>query len=76
MEERLDDAIHVLRNHAEGAPLALPPGHLAGMPIMHTAHSNGIMGNLGGAPGYLSGMPTATLIDSHMVGQYFYTKHL
>ncbi|XP_014662676.1 PREDICTED: transcription factor 12-like isoform X2 [Priapulus caudatus] len=77
MEERLDDAIHVLRNHAEGAPLSLPPGHLPGMPIMHTAHSNGIMGNMGGGPGYLSGVPSATLIDSHMASPHtFHDDHL
>ncbi|XP_060582964.1 transcription factor 12-like isoform X4 [Ruditapes philippinarum] len=44
MEERLDDAIHVLRNHAEGQM----PAH-SGMPghMMSSSHSNGIMGNMG-----------------------------
>ncbi|KAL4216690.1 Transcription factor 4 [Mactra antiquata] len=51
MEERLDDAIHVLRNHAEGQM----PGH-PGMPghMMPSSHSNGIMGNMGGYGGMMS----------------------
>ncbi|XP_074661184.1 transcription factor 12-like isoform X1 [Tubulanus polymorphus] len=39
MEERLDDAIHVLRNHAEGQLPGLP-GHLQGL---LPPHSNGLM---------------------------------
>lgn len=50
MEERLDDAIHVLRNHAEGQqmPGLSGPGHsgMAGH-MMPSSHSNGIMGNIG-----------------------------
>ena len=66
MEERLDDAIHVLRNHAEHAPDQMPgmPGH-PGMPgIMPQAHSNGIMGGMGG--GYPP-MPLQGHMDSHLV---------
>ncbi len=66
MEERLDDAIHVLRNHAEAGHI-LPPGHVVpGMPGMMPPHSNGLMpGSMG--PGYSSmGMPPHG-IDSHMV---------
>lgn len=38
MEERLDDAINVLRNHAE----SVVPGGVAG-PSPSLSHSNGIM---------------------------------
>ncbi|XP_053387726.1 transcription factor 12-like isoform X5 [Mercenaria mercenaria] len=49
MEERLDDAIHVLRNHAEGQMPGLPGQGHSGMPghMMSSSHSNGIMGNMG-----------------------------
>lgn len=56
MEERLDDAIHVLRNHAEGQMPGIPP-HL-----MQSSHSNGIMA---GSMGY--GMPSGPLDSQHMV---------
>ena len=71
MEERLDDAIHVLRNHAE------MPGHgvpgMAGM--MPPPHSNGLMpgamtGPMTGAMGSPypgMGLPTSHM-DGHMVG--------
>lgn len=39
MEERLDDAIYVLRHHAEPQQMG---GHQGGM--MQPSHSNGIMG--------------------------------
>ncbi|XP_041355899.1 transcription factor 4-like isoform X1 [Gigantopelta aegis] len=64
MEERLDDAIHVLRNHAEHAPDQIPgmPGH-PGLPgMMPQGHSNGIMGSMGGYPP----MPLQGHMDSHM----------
>ena len=64
MEERLDDAIHVLRNHAEAGHIL--PGHgVPGMPGMMPPHSNGLMpGSMG--PGYPPmGMPPH--MDSHMV---------
>ncbi|KAL3886751.1 hypothetical protein ACJMK2_026725 [Sinanodonta woodiana] len=64
MEERLDDAIHVLRTHAEGQMPGMqghPPG-LSGM--MQGPHSNGVMGNLG-YPGM--GIPSSH-IESHMPG--------
>lgn len=75
MEERLDDAIHVLRNHAEGQlPIpgmpghpAAPPGHPAGphpgLPsMMSSAHSNGIMGSVAAYPPLMG-----SHLDSHMV---------
>lgn len=46
MEERLDDAIYVLRHHAEPQQMG---GHQGGM--MQPSHSNGIMGY---APGGMS----------------------
>ena len=65
MEARLDDAIHVLRNHAEGQIL---PGHPGMSGMMHPTHSNGIMGNMGA---YVSmGMPTH--MESHMVSDLFF----
>lgn len=50
MEERLDDAIYVLRNHAE-SNLHLPPGHPAAM-TMGPPHSNGLVPppNMGPSP--------------------------
>ena len=75
MEERLDDAIHVLRNHAEGqmpgmpGHPGLPPGHPGaphpGLPpsMMSSAHSNGIMGSVPPYPPLVSGPH----LDSHMV---------
>lgn len=52
MEERLDDAIHVLRNHAGGEIPSMPGQGHPGMPshMMSSSHSNGIMG--GGGGGY------------------------
>ena len=64
MEERLDDAIHVLRNHA-GEGGVLPPGHpMAAMSGM--LHSNGPMSGMG--PGYpgMSMMPPGHP-DMHVV---------
>ncbi len=80
MEERLDDAIHVLRNHAESSP-HLPPGHPAmqGMMGPPPTHSNGLHMPPGppGAPhhvgGHYPGMPPHHMpphhphMDSHMV---------
>lgn len=49
MEERLDDAINVLRNHAESlgggaASSAAAAGSVAGpSPVVPLSHSNGIM---------------------------------
>ena len=43
MEERLDDAIYVLRHHAEPQQMG---GHPGGM--MQPSHSNGIMGYAAG----------------------------
>ncbi|XP_071098703.1 transcription factor 4-like isoform X5 [Haliotis cracherodii] len=65
MEERLDDAIHVLRNHAEHQPGM--PSHL-GMPgMMPPGQSNGIMGNMGGYPGM--GLMQGHM-DAHMQGNH------
>ncbi|KAK7476871.1 hypothetical protein BaRGS_00031874 [Batillaria attramentaria] len=72
MEERLDldDAIHVLRNHAEGQPLPGMPGHRIGpagshpgLPpaMMPSSHSNGIMGPVPPYPPLMG-----SHIDSHM----------
>ena len=68
MEERLDDAIHVLRNHAEaGQPLGgmppLPPSAALPQP-----HSNGLLAPPPGAPPYPPGLGMhGAVIDSHMV---------
>lgn len=62
MEERLDDAIHVLRNHAE-APPQFPPGHPAAGVVQGMMppppHSNGLMppGMPPGYPPHHPGMP-------------------
>ncbi len=80
MEERLDDAIHVLRNHAESSP-HLPPGHPAmqGMMGPPPTHSNGLHMPPGppGPPhhvgGHYPGMPPHHMpphhphMESHMV---------
>lgn len=63
MEERLDDAIHVLRNHAEGGQI-LPPGMMPPPP-----HSNGLP-IPPGAMGYVSGIGIHAAMDSHMVCSY------
>ena len=57
MEERLDDAIHVLRNHAEGQMPGMPPH------MIQSSHSNGI---LAGSMGYGGVLPSGPM-DSHMV---------
>lgn len=66
MEERLDDAIHVLRNHAGGEIGSMPgPGH-PGMPghMMSSTHSNGLLG--GSYMGH--GNSSSSHVDSpHMV---------
>ena len=60
MEERLDDAIHVLRNHAEGQMPGLP-GH---MMQQSSSHSNGI---LAGSMGYGMSSGTGHIDSQHMV---------
>ncbi|XP_052785689.1 transcription factor 12-like isoform X3 [Mya arenaria] len=79
MEERLDDAIHVLRNHAEMPPMGPPhqggpgghPGGQGGHPGGHmlpptgNSHSNGIMANMGGP---YSGMMGPGASNSDMGG--------
>ncbi|XP_070178154.1 transcription factor 12-like [Littorina saxatilis] len=64
MEERLDDAIHVLRNHAEGSIPGMPGPPHPGLPpaMMPSAHSNGIMGSVQPYPPLMTGPH----IDSHM----------
>ncbi|KAL8622316.1 hypothetical protein ACOMHN_043320 [Nucella lapillus] len=69
MEERLDDAIHVLRNHAEGqmpGMPGLPPGH-PGLQsaMMPGAHSNGIMGSVPPYPPLMAGPPHN--LEPHML---------
>ena len=57
MEERLDDAIHVLRHHAEDPRMAGMVGpNQGGLPMMHSSHSNGMsgMGNYGSMGGGMS----------------------
>ena len=69
MEERLDDAIHVLRSHAEGQMPGLPPHpgaphHLPGMPpMLHSQHSTTMLDTMAS---YQS-MAMAGHHDSHMV---------
>ncbi|KAK2186930.1 hypothetical protein NP493_182g03041 [Ridgeia piscesae] len=58
MEERLDDAIHVLRNHAEAGQV-LPPGMMPPPP-----HSNGLP-IPPGVMGYVPGIGIHSM-DSHM----------
>ena len=60
MEERLDDAIHVLRNHAEGQMPGLPPH------MIPSSHSNGI---LAGSMGYGGVMPSGHMDSQHMVSK-------
>ncbi|OWF44177.1 transcription factor 4-like isoform X2 [Mizuhopecten yessoensis] len=65
MEERIEDAIHVLRHHAEMPGM---PGH-QGLPstmMGSGSHSNGMMGSMGGLSG-LSGMAShlESLTSSH-----------
>lgn len=66
MEDRIEDAIHVLRHHAEMPGM---PGHPQGLPsnmMGSGSHSNGMMGNMGGLSG-LSGMAShlESLTSSH-----------
>ncbi|XP_064645674.1 transcription factor 4-like isoform X3 [Lineus longissimus] len=71
MEERLDDAIHVLRSHAEGQMPGLLGQIMPGMQMLHGppgSHSNGMMVNMG--PGYSGmGMPPQSM-ESHMPGSH------
>ncbi|XP_022440137.1 transcription factor 4 isoform X10 [Monodon monoceros] len=64
--ERLDDAIHVLRNHAVGPSTAMPGGHGDMHGIIGPAH-NGAMGGL--ASGYGTGLLSANR-HSLMVGAH------
>ncbi|XP_050395651.1 transcription factor 4 isoform X3 [Patella vulgata] len=58
-EDRLEDAIHVLRNHAEGQLQGLQ--HPGLPPMMPPTHSNGMMGGIGPYSGMLG-----SHMDSHM----------
>lgn len=76
MEERLDDAIHVLRHHAEAGELmpGVPgvPNMPPGMVLTPSQHSNGLVhGNINS--GFPPGMPPmhAPYQDSQMVSHYF-----
>ncbi|XP_064356988.1 transcription factor 4 isoform X8 [Dromaius novaehollandiae] len=64
--ERLDDAIHVLRNHAVGPSTAMPGGHGDMHGLIGPAH-NGAMGGLGS--GYGTGLLSANR-HSLMVGAH------
>uniref|UniRef100_A0A286Y2I3 Transcription factor 4 n=1 Tax=Cavia porcellus TaxID=10141 RepID=A0A286Y2I3_CAVPO len=64
--ERLDDAIHVLRNHAVGPSTAVPGGHGDMHGIIGPSH-NGAMGGLGS--GYGTGLLSANR-HSLMVGAH------
>uniref|UniRef100_A0A8D0HWS7 Transcription factor 4 n=2 Tax=Suina TaxID=35497 RepID=A0A8D0HWS7_PIG len=64
--ERLDDAIHVLRNHAVGPSTAMPGGHGDMHGIIGPSH-NGAMGGL--ASGYGTGLLSANR-HSLMVGAH------
>lgn len=77
MEERLDDAIHVLRNHAEAGQLVSPGGGGGGGPglvtrgLMPPSHSTEMIGSGGSyeshylqtmvIPGSISGHHTVSL---------------
>ena len=76
MEERLDDAIHVLRHHAEAPLLPGPMGQHGMGPAMMPpppSHSNGLMGPASMAPGHMAPspyhmpMPPSHIDSSHMV---------
>lgn len=54
--ERLDDAIHVLRNHAVGPSTAMPGSHSDMHGLIGPSH-NGAMGGLGS--GYGTGLLSA-----------------
>ncbi|CAH1789445.1 unnamed protein product, partial [Owenia fusiformis] len=74
MEERLDDAIHVLRTHAGEA---IPGG--MGSHISHTmphmmSHSNGIMGNMNSVYPPPMGMP-GHIDSSHMPSNHLGQPH-
>lgn len=63
--ERLDDAIHVLRNHAVGPSTAMPGSHSDLHGLIGPSH-NGAMGGLGS--GYGTGLLSAnrhSLMVSH-----------
>ncbi|XP_074851866.1 transcription factor 4 isoform X5 [Carettochelys insculpta] len=64
--ERLDDAIHVLRNHAVGPSTAMPGSHSDMHGLIGPAH-NGAMGGLGS--GYGTGLLSANR-HSLMVGAH------
>uniref|UniRef100_A0A0J9YU37 Transcription factor 4 n=1 Tax=Mus musculus TaxID=10090 RepID=A0A0J9YU37_MOUSE len=64
--ERLDDAIHVLRNHAVGPSTAVPGGHGDMHGIMGPSH-NGAMGSLGSGYGtsLLSANRHSLMVGAH-----------
>ncbi|XP_069075979.1 transcription factor 4 isoform X26 [Pleurodeles waltl] len=64
--ERLDDAIHVLRNHAVGPSTTMPGSHSDMHGLLGSSH-NGAMGNIGS--GYGTGLLSANR-HSLMVGAH------
>ncbi|KAL1419951.1 hypothetical protein MTO96_024836 [Rhipicephalus appendiculatus] len=61
MEERLDDALSILRTHAEGASLA-PASMGPTLGLTPGAHSNGLLASLTAGHPFSPGMPT---LDAH-----------
>ncbi|XP_037517545.1 transcription factor 12 isoform X3 [Rhipicephalus sanguineus] len=60
LEERLDDALSILRTHAEGASLGPNMGPALGLTA--GAHSNGLLASLTAGHPFSPGMPT---LDAH-----------
>ncbi|XP_075549728.1 transcription factor 4-like isoform X6 [Dermacentor variabilis] len=60
LEERLDDALSILRTHAEGASLGPALGPALG--LTPGAHSNGLLASLTAGHPFSPGMPT---LDAH-----------
>ncbi|XP_077562654.1 transcription factor 4-like isoform X6 [Haemaphysalis longicornis] len=61
LEERLDDALSILRTHAEGAT-ALGPGLGPALGLTPGAHSNGLLASLAAGHPFSPGMPA---LDAH-----------
>ncbi|XP_071824831.1 transcription factor 4-like isoform X3 [Apostichopus japonicus] len=67
MNQRLDDAINVLRNHAEGEPVMGPiTEDMIQANMAHSNHSTGVSSSM--TSGYPTGDPYSGGMDPHMAG--------
>lgn len=69
MNQRLDDAINVLRNHAEGEPVMGPiTEDMIQANMAHSNHSTGVSSSM--TSGYPTGDPYSGGMDPHMVSLF------